>query len=870
MRSVKVIRETGSTAGGRLRTVRATLWVTVLALLAGTLFPFLPHPGSAGQALAGTEAPVFESADYAIKDGTGPTVVGGVAYLFAGEDPWEPPGVNSKVVALDASDGHLLWEKELEWAGGMGSKARPLVEGERLYIGCGKDVYCLETADGDVVWTRDITPSGRELGDSVIITDPVTYVNAAGTAVVVVGDYTYGGYLGLKAEDGSVLWRYPMDANTSAIGSPGVDDTADRLYLPQHTAYGSPVNGKVVCLDVSGSRPEKKWEYATEFDVAGGIALHQGKLYFSDFAYGSDMSKLYCLEDKGNEARLAWKKDIWGSSGTPLVNVNSDAVYVCGNDYSVGGNHFYAFNLSTGELIWDNCNWGAYNGNCALSPVTGYLYAGSFDTAAWAHDKGFAALDPYTGSELWSVSAKGGGDPVVAGGLVYTTANGKLYAYREYSPSSFDWYFAEGYTGDGFEQWLCLANPGKPGEEKAKVSVTYVFNGEREPLTVRYEVPAGTRVTVFVNGEVGPDMEVSMKVESDRPIVAERPVYFEYSGRSGRRWTGGHCVVGVDAPAAEWYFAEGHTGDGFEEWLTLANFEEREAKVEVTYLYPDDEPRRVEHRLPARKRATLYVNEEAGEKGDVSVLVQSDLPIVAERPVYFHYAGRGGHGWTGGHCVAGALQSSRKWYFAEGCTGDGFEEWLTLANPQDEAAKVKVTYLYQEGEPLTREYDLKGNSRHTLFVNEEAGAGKELGMVVDSSLPIVAERPLYFRYGSGWDGGSCVVGAPLLGNFWCLAEGYTSAFFDQYICVSNPGKERARVTVTPLFGDGAPFELEVEAGRRGTITLRSEEPVERAYALYSDRGVVVERAMYFNYQGVGAHDWDGGHCVMGATLQDIY
>ncbi len=816
--------------------------------------------------------PVFESADYRIKDGTGPAVAGGVAYLFAGDDPWSPPGVDSSIVALDAADGRFLWQKDLEWAGGMGSKARPLVDSGRLYIGCGKKVYCLDAADqGNIIWSKDITPAGGTLGSSVIISDPVMYDDAASTKVIVVGDFTYGSYVGLKASNGDILWRYQMDANSSASGAPGVDGTGNRLYIPQSAAFGYSPNGKIHCLDVSGVPVVKRWEYAATYDVAGNVSYNQGSIYFSDFAYGGPISNFYCVEDKGSQAGLAWSQPMWGSSGTPLLDTNRDTVYVCGNDYSVGGNHFYAFDMASGDLVWDNPNWGAYNGNCALSPTTGYLYAGSFDTAMWAHNRGMAAMDPGTGSELWYVQQKAGGDPVVAGGLVYSAADGRLYAYEEFIPATCDWYFAEGYTGSGFEEWLCLANPGDPGED-ATASVTYLFNGERDPLTVDYPVPAGTRNTIDVKGAVGPDAEVSIEVVSDRPIVAERPMYFDYQGMGSHAWTGGHCVVGTDEPLDTWYFAEGYTGSGFEEWLCLANFGDQLATVTVDYMYAEGKPLRKEYYVPGSRRVTFSVNEEAGKDEDVSMKVNSNRPIVAERPVYFDYQGMGSHGWTGGHCVMGAGQAGVQWYFAEGYTGPGFEQWLCLANFGDGDAAVTVSYIYQGEEASSKDYDVPANSRRTLSVNQEAGSGKELGMVVRSDLPILAERPMYFAYGGGWDGGHCVVGAPFTSNFWCLAEGFTGPGFDEYICISNPGKEDAVVNVRPLFGGGgdAGTDYEVKAGQRFTITLESDRPVERAYAVFSDRGVVVERAMYFDYMGLGGHGWTGGHCAMGATLKDIY
>ena len=98
------------------------------------------------------------------------------------------------------------------------------------------------------------------------------------------------------------------------------------------------------------------------------------------------------------------------------------------------------------------------------------------------------------------------------------------------------YYFAEGYTGDGFEEWLCLMNP-NPSATTAHI--TYMFE---DGTTQVQDVPIGatTRTTVNVNDEVGPGKNVSVKVEADDSIVAERPMYFDYKGM----WNGGHDVVG--------------------------------------------------------------------------------------------------------------------------------------------------------------------------------------------------------------------------------------------------------------------------------------------------------------------------------------
>ncbi len=97
-------------------------------------------------------------------------------------------------------------------------------------------------------------------------------------------------------------------------------------------------------------------------------------------------------------------------------------------------------------------------------------------------------------------------------------------------------YFAEGYTGAGFEEWLCLMNPNAAA---TTAHIKYMFT---DGTTQNQDVPIGgtTRQTVNVNGVVGPNKNVSIQITSDDPIVAERPMYFNYQGK----WSGGHDVVG--------------------------------------------------------------------------------------------------------------------------------------------------------------------------------------------------------------------------------------------------------------------------------------------------------------------------------------
>ena len=105
------------------------------------------------------------------------------------------------------------------------------------------------------------------------------------------------------------------------------------------------------------------------------------------------------------------------------------------------------------------------------------------------------------------------------------------------TPTSSEWFLAEGYTGPGFNQWLCLQNP---GTSDANVQITYLTQ-EVGPLPAQDIVlAASSRLTLMVNDTAGADYQLSTKISSDVPIVCERPMYFTYNGV----WPGGHDVVG--------------------------------------------------------------------------------------------------------------------------------------------------------------------------------------------------------------------------------------------------------------------------------------------------------------------------------------
>ena len=519
---------------------------------------------------------------------------------------------------------------------------------------------------------------------------------------------------------------------------------------------------------------------------------------------------------------------------------------------------------------------------------------GDLAIAAWKSDDGADSLsftvydpdfkdplrvDPSSGasSALGGVSRDASGRirvvglPVGKRPVIVTLDKGAQKPEPEPEPepeNGSDYYFAEGYTGEGFQQYLCVGNMDNRDAEVG-VELLYSDGTSRAESIV---VPAGARSTLDVNAVAGPGRELSVAVHSDERIVAERAMYFSY----GKGWTGGHAVTGARRPSEEWYFAEGYTGEGFEEWLCLLN--PNGIAAGISFRFQTQEKGEIvvgDLTVAPRSRASFKVNDILGEGYQVSCAIRATVPVVAERPVYFDYLGTGSRHWEGGHCVMGATDTARRFLFAEGTTREGFEEWITLQNPNAFPIEVSATYVFgpDQGNPEYRKYRVEGGGRLTVFVPAEVGMGKDVSVGLASDAGFLAERPVYFAYtglgAGGWEGGHCVIGATGAAGEWYFAEGYTGEGYHEWLCVLNPGDAEARVEVAYLTQErGALEPREVGVPPYSRVTLLANQHAGTAYQLscrlrvLSGPGVVVERPMYFSQGGR-----DGGHDVVGYAAE---
>ncbi len=221
---------------------------------------------------------------------------------------------------------------------------------------------------------------------------------------------------------------------------------------------------------------------------------------------------------------------------------------------------------------------------------------------------------------------------------------------------------------------------------------------------------------------------------------------------------------------------------------------------------------------------------------------------------------------------------SKTWYFAEGFVSSSFSEFLTLANPNAQAAIVSVTYLTQPVDqspkpPFTLRYSVNAQTRYTIAINSQPGIvpNDQISLVVNSSVPIVAERPMYFKYtqlSPNPSGGTDVVGATHPGSafffpfvqFGSDAQSASPTFgvnYVTYLTVLNQNNAPVHVSIS-YEGAGSIYTVThlVAANTRGTISLMSDFPLAAGpnnntylYAtsllVTTDLPVVVELPSYF-------------------------
>jgi len=167
------------------------------------------------------------------------------------------------------------------------------------------------------------------------------------------------------------------------------------------------------------------------------------------------------------------------------------------------------------------------------------------------------------------------------------------------------WFFAEGATGDYFDTFVLLANPGSVA---ATCDARFLLPDGSE-VSQGVWVEARSRQNIWVDAVGGPlsDTAVSTTLNCDQPIVAERSMW--WPGPTAATWAEAHNTFGVTASGTSWVVADGEHGGayGTETYLLVANTSGFDGVVEVTLRMEDAVTLTQQYAIAARSRLNIAV-----------------------------------------------------------------------------------------------------------------------------------------------------------------------------------------------------------------------------------------------------------------------
>jgi hypothetical protein len=426
-------------------------------------------------------------------------------------------------------------------------------------------------------------------------------------------------------------------------------------------------------------------------------------------------------------------------------------------------------------------------------------------------------------------------------------------------------YFAEGASGDSFNYRLAVLNT---TAQNTQFLITFLREGAA-PVVRIYTLPAFFRTTVTVTDI--PELKntsFGAVINALPGVIAERTMSWNAGGDMSDATTAKALV----APSTTWYLAEGNSGF-FDTFVLLLNPDtSHTANVGIDFLTQDGKVVHVDRQVGPTQRVTVYTNQDVPELAFQSfgTTVKSDQPILVERAMYF----RNGEPMFVGGAASGAVPApATHWFLAEGQSGGFFATYVLVSNPNDSPVDLDVRYLTGAGVARQDHITLQPTQRLTLQLSDYPELnGKDVSTDISASLPVIAERTMYWPANPGpWYGSHNSAGQTELATRWGLAEGEVGgdAGAMTYVLLANPGSASADVTLTYYRENGQPpviLTKTVAAGSRLTVDT-GEAGLgggERfGVVVASSQPIAVERSCYWNTGGLF---WSSGSNEVGTKL----
>ena len=211
-----------------------------------------------------------------------------------------------------------------------------------------------------------------------------------------------------------------------------------------------------------------------------------------------------------------------------------------------------------------------------------------------------------------------------------------------------DWFLAEGATGNYFDLFVLMANP---GADAALVEADYLLP-DGSIIRKSYEIAPRSRRTIWVDREnpLLANTAVSTRVTSLNgvPIVVERTMWW-----ADGDWFEAHNSPGATTTGTRWLLAEGEVGGGLNQstYILLANTSTYVGSARVTLLFEDGTTAARTFTLTPTSRYNVNVGEYFAEAANrrfgalIESLGSQPAELVVERSIY---SSPGGRTWEAG------------------------------------------------------------------------------------------------------------------------------------------------------------------------------------------------------------------------------
>lgn len=349
-----------------------------------------------------TESIALAAGDYVEST---PIIKNNVMYVVAGQLNKDNVFATGTLYAFNITTNGRIWSVNFDL---NNPKATPTVssDGATICHGAASTFYCRRTSDGTALWSATDTNAGGSFEFSPLINNNKVWATTRGRPSMI---YAFD-----LAKGDVMLSKTACTICGDAMYSPAL--SGGTLYFSGES-ISQASSGAVVALDENAT--DFKWVYPLPegMNIMNTPSVHNDKVFIGAENPFGISGKGYLLALNAKDGSLLWRADL------PVVgqhfidsmpSVYANKVIIASRDELNTNHYVFAFNESSGELLWQSPNIASGIGG----PVS---IADSKVVVSGADSGKINVFDTLKGSLLWSYTT---GDvylsPSIANGVVYS------------------------------------------------------------------------------------------------------------------------------------------------------------------------------------------------------------------------------------------------------------------------------------------------------------------------------------------------------------------------------------------------------------------------------------------------------------------